>query len=387
MRIGIVCPYSFDTPGGVQFHVRDLAELLIGEGHDVSVLAPADPKQILPSYVTSAGRALPVKYNGSVARLAFGPRVNRITHEWLDQGQFDVVHIHEPFVPSCSLIALHRAQAPIVATFHSAQERSRVLALAEPLTRPGFERISARIAVSQDARRTIVEHFGTDAIVIPNGVFVDRYVDAKPRQEWLGSKASPSIVFLGRVEEPRKGLEVLLQAVPTIIAQHPKARFYVAGAGEFSYQGPGHRSVIPLGAISEQDKAQLLSAADIYVAPQTGGESFGIVLVEAMSAGASIVASNLEAFSAVLDEGRAGRLFNVGDSQDLAHKVLEVLDNSKETQQRRAHAQWWVRRYDWANVANEILEVYRMVSAQHNISLPQTSGVVGRLMGALRRGQ
>src|SRR5699024_3477867 len=112
MKIGIVCPYSFDTPGGVQFHVRDLAEILLAGGHDVSVLAPADPKQALPPYVTSVGRALPVKYNGSVARLAFGPRVTRITQAWLDDGDFDVVHIHEPFVPSCSLIALRRAEVP-----------------------------------------------------------------------------------------------------------------------------------------------------------------------------------------------------------------------------------------------------------------------------------
>src|SRR5690625_797698 len=114
MRIGIVCPYAVETPGGVQFHVRDLAEILRGRGNDVSVLAPADPKQTLPEYVTSVGRALPVRYNGSVARLAFGPRVTRITQGWLTEGDFAVVHIHEPFVPSCSLIALLRAKAPIV---------------------------------------------------------------------------------------------------------------------------------------------------------------------------------------------------------------------------------------------------------------------------------
>src|SRR5690625_2578776 len=231
MRIGIVCPYSFDTPGGVQFHVRDLAEILRNRGHEVSVLAPADPKQDLPEYLTSVGRALPVKYNGSVARLAFGPRVTRITQAWLDEGDFDVVHIHEPFVPSCSLIALRRAKAPIVGTFHSAQERSRVLTLAEPFTRPGFERISARIAVSEDARRTIVEHFDTDAVVIPNGVYVDRYANAAPRPEWQGDPQSPTIVFLGRIEEPRKGLPVLLNAVPEIRRQFPGARFLIAGSG------------------------------------------------------------------------------------------------------------------------------------------------------------
>src|SRR5690625_3516390 len=218
MRVGIVCPYSFDTPGGVQFHVRDLAENLTQRGHHVAVLAPADPTQVLPGYVTSVGRAVPVRYNGSVARLAFGPRVSRITQDWLDEGQFDVVHIHEPFVPSCSLIALRRASAPIVATFHSAQESSRVLSLAEPFIRPGLERISARIAVSQDARRTILEHFDTDAVVIPNGVHVRHYDRAGTSTEWTGTDTAPTIVFLGRVEEPRKGLSVLLGAVEQILA-------------------------------------------------------------------------------------------------------------------------------------------------------------------------
>ncbi len=384
MRIGIVCPYSFDTPGGVQFHVRDLAEILLRQGHEVSVLAPADPKQSLPGYVTSVGRALPVKYNGSVARLAFGPRVSRTTQTWLDDGDFDVVHIHEPFVPSCSLIALRRAEAPIVATFHSAQENSRVLALAEPFTRPGFERISARIAVSPDAQRTIVDHFDTDAVVIPNGVYVDHYTRAPKRPEWQGQPQSPSIVFLGRVEEPRKGLPILLGAVPQVRSQFPGARFFIAGNGTFEYDGPHADAVIPLGSISEAEKASLLASADIYVAPQTGGESFGIVLVEAMSAGASVVASDLNAFRAVLAGGRAGFLFDAGDSADLARRIAEALTDRQEADRRRSHAHGWVRQFDWPNVAAEILEVYRMVSAQGDFLVPDRLGLMDRLKYTLR---
>src|SRR5690625_1544504 len=385
MRIGIVCPYSFDTPGGVQFHVRDLAEILRSRGHEVSVLAPADPKQDLPEYVTSVGRALPVKYNGSVARLAFGPRVTGITQAWLDEGDFDVVHIHEPFVPSCSLIALRRAKAPIVGTFHSAQERSRVLTLAEPFTRPGFERISARIAVSEDARRTIVEHCDTDAVVIPNGVYVDRYANAASRFEWQGDGQSPTIVFLGRIEEPRKGLPVLLNAVPEIRRQFPGARFLIAGSGTLDYDGPDADAVIPLGGISEEDKAGLLASADIYVAPQTGGESFGIVLVEAMSAGANIVASNLRAFEAVLDGGRAGYLFDVGDSEHLAGVVTKVLTDRADARRRKEHARRWVRNYDWPAVATQISEVYAMVTAGPELPMPQPPSIARRLMGSLRR--
>src|SRR5699024_4616210 len=155
---------------GVQFHVRDLAEHLRSAGHHAAVLAPAEEETPIPEYMTSVGGAIPVRYNGSVARLSFGPSVAARTGRWLEDGNFDVVHIHEPFAPSVGMIAMRRAECPVVATFHSAQERSRALQAAYPLVRPGLERISARIAVSAAARRTVVEHLGGDALVIPNGV-------------------------------------------------------------------------------------------------------------------------------------------------------------------------------------------------------------------------
>lgn len=364
MRIGIVCPYSFDAPGGVQFHVRDLAESLRNRGHIVSVLAPAEPHTPVPDYLTSVGGAIPIRYNGSVARLAYGPKVSLRTQAWLEDGQFDVVHIHEPFVPSCSLIALRRATAPIVATFHSAQERSTVLTLAEPFTRPGFERISARIAVSADARRTIMEHFNSDAVVIPNGVEVHRFQDASPNPDWQGTPNAPTIAFLGRLNEPRKGLAVLLGAVPAIRAAYPGARFLIAGGGHLGYEGPHREAITALGEVSEGDKARLLASVDVYVAPQTGGESFGIVLVEAMSAGASVVASALSSFRAVLDEDRAGYLFQVGDSADLARTVIKALTDAEHSAHKREYARTWVQRFDWSNVTSQIFEVYEMVAGQ-----------------------
>lgn len=390
MRVGIVSPYSFDTPGGVQFHIRDLAEALLEHGHHVAVLAPADPQHTHPDYLTSVGRALPVRFNGSVARLAFGPKVSRITQDWLTNGEFDVVHIHEPFVPSCSLIALRHAKVPIVGTFHSAQERSRVLTLAQPFTRPGFERLNARIAVSEEARKTILEHFDTDAVVIPNGVYVDRYTQAQPHPDWespdqQSTGQAPTIVFLGRLEEPRKGLDVLLGAVPAVRKRFPGARFLIAGGGSLDYQGEHAESVIPLGPVSEEDKARLLASADIYVAPQTGGESFGIVLVEAMAAGASVVASDLGAFSAVLDGGRAGYLFEVGSPADLARAVEESLTNVAETMRRREHARQWVRHFDWATVVAAVLEVYAMVTETPEITLPPAPGLLGRLVPSVRK--
>ena len=157
MRIGIVCPYSWDVPGGVQSHVRDLAEALIEIGHEVSVISPADDDTPLPPYVVGAGRAVPVPYNGSVARLSFGfLSVNRV-RRWLSQGAFDVLHVHEPGIPSLSLLACWVASGPIVATVHTAIPRSRVLVVTYPVLRTALEKINGRIAVSEAARTTLVE--------------------------------------------------------------------------------------------------------------------------------------------------------------------------------------------------------------------------------------
>ena len=182
MRIGIVCPYSFDLPGGVQFHVRDLAEILIERGHSVSVLAPADNDTHVPPYLVSAGRAVPVHYNGSVARLTFGPIAATKVNRWLDRGRFDIVHLHEPITPSIGMLTMWAAEGPLVATFHSSMLRSRGLQAAYPILRMSLEKVVGRIAVSEDARRTVTTHLGGDAVVIPNGVYVDRFDRAEPRR-------------------------------------------------------------------------------------------------------------------------------------------------------------------------------------------------------------
>src|SRR5690625_87049 len=380
MRIGLVCPYSVDVPGGVQFHVRDLAEKLLEFGDEVQVLAPADEETEVPEYVTSTGRALPVRYNGSVARLSFGPVVAARTQRWLEAGDFDVVHIHEPLPPSVGLIALHMAEAPVVATFHSAQTRSRALQVAYPLVRPGLERIRARIAVSEDARRTVVDHVGGDAVIIPNGVYTARFARARGSQEWIGTSERPTIAFLGRLDEPRKGLHVLAGAVGAVLERYPGARFLIAGRGDAAearaHLGVYGDSVEFLGALEERDKAALLSSVDIYVAPQTGGESFGIVLVEAISAGALVVASDLPAFRRVLDGDEGGYLFRTGDAQHLAEVITTALSDPEGARSRREYATQVAQRYDWNVVAAQIRDVYTMVTEAEAVdSRPALSGV------------
>jgi len=366
MKLGLVCPYSFDVPGGVQFHIRDLAGELIDRGHQVSVLAPAEDTTPVADHVVPAGRSVPIHYNGSVARLSFGPISAGRTRRWLSEGGFDLIHIHEPITPSLGMLALIYAAVPVVATFHSSQVRSRAMRVAFPLVRAALEKIGAAIAVSEDARRTVVDHLGTDAVIIPNGVNVAHFQgQVDPR--WQPTATSPVVLFLGRIDEPRKGLQVLLEAAPQVIARFPEVRFVVAGNGDAAAHQArlGHlgQNFQWVGPVSETDKVALLNSCSAYVAPQTGGESFGIVLVEAMSAGAAVVASDLGAFSRVVDAGQLGRLFEVGNSQSLAQALIDtvVQDQATAAQVERARQAAW--RYDWSVVTERILAVYDMALA------------------------
>ncbi len=394
LRVGIVCPYSFDVPGGVQFHVRDLAESLIGRGHEVSVLAPAADDTPVPEYLVAAGRAVPVHYNGSVARLTFGPVTAGRVRRWLAAGRFDVLHLHEPVTPSLGMLALWIADGPVVATFHTSLVRSRPLQVAYPLVRQSLEKISLRIAVSEDARRTLVEHLGGDAVVIPNGVWVDAFARAGTDPRWTGTPEAPTIAFLGRLDEPRKGLAVLLGALPAVLDEVPGARVLVAGRGETGQEqardvlGDRAGAVEFLGGVSEEDKARLLASADVYVAPQTGGESFGIVLVEAMSAGASVVASDLGAFTRVLDGGDAGVLFRTGDSADLGATLLRVLRDPTLRARVSARASQVVGRYDWSAVTDQVLAVYELAVAGRDAPVGEDpSSLRGARLLEMRRGR
>ena len=364
LRIGIVCPYSFEVPGGVQRHVHDLAETLIALGHEVSVLAPADDDVPLPSYVVNGGRAVPVRYNGSVARLSFGPMSAARVRRWVVGGDFDVIHVHEPFTPSLSLLAvLSTRDEPVVATFHTAMTRSRAMHAVSGVLQLVLERITARIAVSALARKVQVEHLGGDAWVIPNGVAVQRFAKASPLPGWPGQGGA--IGFIGRFTEPRKGFGLLLEAFVSLVQRRPGLRLLVAGPGdpdEVLEHVPADvaRQITFLGLVSEEDKARMLRSVDVYVAPNTGGESFGMILTEAMAAGTPVVASDLDAFRRVLDGGHAGRLFPVEDVPALAAAIGSLLDSPADRAAVAGRAGEVVAGYDWPVVAARVLEVYRL---------------------------
>jgi len=400
VRIGIACPYTWDVPGGVQAHVRDLADNLLARGHDVSVLSPVDdPERAdLPPYVVPAGRAVPVPYNGSVARLVFGPLSMARTRRWLRDGGFDVLHVHEPTVPSVSMLACFAASGPIVATFHTATARSRALQVFGTALQPALEKVTGRIAVSPAARRVVVEHLGGDAVLIPNGVDVARFEGAQPLP---GRGARPTVVFLGRIDEPRKGLAVLLEALPELVELVPDVQLLVAGPGDagdvVAAIPPSLRDRVELlGLVTEADKPRVFATGDVYCAPNTHGESFGIVLVEAMAAGTPVVASDLEAFRRVLQEGQAGVLVPVRDPGALAAGLGALLHDPERRQRLAAAGRQAVRAYDWTTVTRQVVEVYETVAAAAPVAvdlsleaaLPagdEDDDDAGRLVTTLRR--
>ncbi|WP_297009138.1 glycosyltransferase family 4 protein [uncultured Corynebacterium sp.] len=380
MKIGMVCPYSFDEPGGVQVHAIELCEELRRRGHEVSLIGPGSEDADVPDFVEVGTGVVSIPYNGSVARLAFGPRTWRHLRRWIGEHDFDLVHIHEPNSPSYSMITLAQANGPLVATYHASASESKVLRVFLPVLRPFLEKIHAGIAVSEEARRWQVEMLSGDPVLIPNGVDTANYRRAAPLPGLATDR--PRLMFLGRFEETRKGFPLLLRALPAILAEVPDLEVVVAGGGDVSelhqmlrrariswVDGVGDAgdvtaerpSVRILGRVSDGDKAAALAASDVYVAPNTGGESFGIVLVEAMAAGAAVIASDIPAFAAVTDHGRAGRLFANGSARDLARVAVELLTDDAGRRDLVARGDERSRDFDWETVTTRVEQVYETV--------------------------
>ena len=383
LRIGLVCPYSWDFPGGVQNHVRDLAEFLISNGHYVEVLAPATESEDLPDYVVSAGRAISIPYNGAVARVLFGVGANSRVRSWINDGDFDLLHLHEPAIPSLSLLACWAGEGAMVGTFHAAAKYQKAIFAIGPILEPVIEKLSARIAVSESARLTLTAHLETDAIVIPNGIYADNYRDGSSRAQWQGN----TVGFLGRFEEDRKGLPVLLDALPIISRFIPDIRVLIAGPGDseevLTKVDPQLRHRVEfLGKISEEDKADFLASVSLYIAPNTGGESFGIILAEAMAGGAAVVASDIPAFADVLGHGQYGALFESENSENLAKVIIDLLRDETKRKELAAAGKVHAQRFDWGQVGEEIFEVYElaMVSGQ-KVSLTSENRSWTRLLG------
>lgn len=366
IRIGMVCPYGWDTPGGVQSHMRDLAEYLSGEGHFVSILAPiSDDAVSFEDYVVNAGKPISIPVNGSVARVLFGPLASSRAKQWIASGDFDLLHLHEPAIPSLSLLACSAAEGPLVGTFHVSTPKKKAIYAIGPILEPIVEKLTARIAVSELARSTLKDHFDTDAVVIPNGIDGQKYANAPITKEFSGPN---TVGFMGRFEEPRKGLQVLIDSLAIVARFVPDVKYLIAGPGDsdefVKNLNPQLQNRITfLGRLSDRQKESFLKSVEIYVAPNTGGESFGIILTEALSAGTAVVASDIPAFKAVLENGEVGALFRNEDSSDLAKVIVALLRDDARREKLATNGKLSAQKYDWQVVAEQIESVYEMAIA------------------------
>ena len=366
LRIVQVSPYSWDVPGGVQVHVRELSAHLRQLGHEVYILAPGRQRGRRDGALI-VGRAVPVRGNGSVARISFGPQVAMAVGRALREIAPDIIHVHEPLVPSVSMHAVLQANAPVVATFHSNVGRERTSSiwfrLAVPMIRPVWNKLARRIAVSEAARHSVCSRMGDGNLaIVPNGVDVGRFANAAPAQLPPGRH----LLFVGRLEE-RKGFPIAVDAFAQLARAYTDLRFLVIGDG--SERGAVDRldadvlaRVDMLGRVDDDRLASYLKAADVYIGPATGGESFGIVLAEAMAAGKPIVASDIDGYRDVARDGLEALLVAPGDARALVTAVREVLDDPRlarslgEAGARRAHD------FDWDTVSQRVLDVYNDVA-------------------------
>ncbi|MEJ7764984.1 MAG: glycosyltransferase family 4 protein [Acidimicrobiales bacterium] len=352
MRIAQVSPYSLTLPGGVQTQVLGLGRALRKLGHDVRVLGPCDGPPPGPG-VVPLGSSIPLAANGSVAPIAPDvPAVLRTVRALRDEG-FDIVHIHEPLVPGPSATALVVADVPIVATFHRAG-RSNAYSALMPVTRWAVRRVAIRCAVSEDAMRTAEQALGGTYQLVSNGIEVDRFAKAEPTP----TGGHPTIFFLGR-HEPRKGLEVLLHATATL---GPDVRLWVAGEGPqtaaLHERVSGDPRIEWLGRVTDSEVAARLAAADVFCAPSLGGESFGVVLLEAMAARTPIVASDLPGYRRVVRPGLDALLVPPGDVDALAGALRAVLtDSVLRTRMADACAEQ-AEKFSMDSVAQRYLELY-----------------------------
>jgi phosphatidyl-myo-inositol alpha-mannosyltransferase len=357
VRVALVCPYAWDEPGGVQVHVRELGLRLAGRGHHVIVLAPSVRPPAEP-WVLRVGGPIRLPYGQTRAPISPWPSTRwRVRHELTRFGP-DVVHLHEPFAPSASAFAL-TAEAPLVATFHSGVDRSRAYDAAAPALRRAARRIGVRIAVSERAAQVAHRRLGGAYRVIPNGIAVERFLAAVPADLGPGTK----VAFVGRLHR-RKGFPTAVEAFGALAAGRPDLRMVVVGDGvdraALDQLDPATRArVVHLGTRPNADLPSILAACDAFMAPNTGGESFGLVLLEAMASSVPVVASDIPGFDEIVTDGLDGLLVPPGDADALASGIARLLDDPALAARLVASGRSRAAQFDWSIVAERVEEAYR----------------------------
>ncbi|MGD0834674.1 MAG: glycosyltransferase family 4 protein [Candidatus Dormibacteria bacterium] len=382
MRICLVSPYDFVHPGGVTEHVRHLAEELRHRGHEVTILAPSSSvpdDHGIPGYVR-IGRSVPVRSNGSVARLALSFHLVRRVRSLLSKSDFDVVHYHEPLVPGLPLTTLRFHRGVNVATFHASARRNLGYYYGRAVLRRYFNRLHACICVSEAAREFIARYFEGDFTIVPNGIDGTRFNPGLPAVPELRTEGKATILFVGRMEQ-RKGLPVLLDAYARLRRERADCRLVIVGDGPMRWayeqqcEAKGVPDVAFLGHVSATVLPRVYASSDIFCTPASGGESFGIVLLEAMASGVPVLASAIPGFAQVVEAGSDGRLVPPRQPEAWCREIAALLDDPELRRRMGRNGIAKARRYDWSVVVDSILDVYALAQQRSEAHLVAASTV------------
>jgi phosphatidylinositol alpha-mannosyltransferase len=366
LKIGIVAPYDLSQPGGVNVQIRQQARVLRERGHQVLVCGPASQRERLYEGERGVGGAIALNIGGTVSAMGLNPGRLREVRRLLATERFDVLHVHEPLTPVLPWLFVLSARCPLVATFHVYRERPHPFyRVFWPLLRLLIRRVDHRIAVSRAALSTVQPFFPGEYALLPNGIDVARFAAPAPRPAVFDGK--PSVLFLGRLEE-RKGLPHLIRAMPTVQTAAPGTALIVAGDGPDradceALAGALGVEATFVGPVADADKAAYFQAADVYCSPATGGESFGVVLLEAMAAGTPVVASAIDGYAGVLGPAGAGLLTPPTDAEALGNAIVRVLREDGLKEQLGAGARGAALQYDWSVLAGRLEDIYARVIA------------------------
>jgi phosphatidylinositol alpha-mannosyltransferase len=370
VKIGLVSPYDYSFPGGVINHIAYLAHYLIKSGHKVKIIAPCTKNgaHYFEEEVTPVGRPLPIPYAGAVARVPISPWLPTQVGEILAQEKFDILHLHEPFAPMVSLSALLKSDSINVGTFHACHNKPRIYWLGKPIFQRWLTRLSGKIAVSKPALEHVSRHLPGEYCIIPNGIDTEHFCPNGPRREEFAD-GKTNILFVGRLER-RKGLAYLLNACATIKRSSPKFRLIVVGPGtvlRLRYKKLVEEmsltdNVVFTGFISSAELPSYYRSADIFCAPATGGESFGIVLLEAMACGKPVVATNIQGYASVLADGEEGLLVPPRDEKSLAKALLSLLHNKSLRLSMGGKGLIKAEKYSWQNITQQVVNYYKSCS-------------------------
>ena len=373
MKIAQVSPYDYPYAGGVQEHIHHLSEHFQAMGHQVQILAASssDGDDLQSNVIKVSDTILPVPFSGSIVRISISPRVYWRVKRILEEGQFDIIHLHEPIVPLLPLIVLRHAKAVTAGTFHAYRDSHTAYDWGKPAIQPFIDRLDGKIVVSQAARSTVARYFRGEYVVIPNGVEYGRFADDTISSIAEFDDGRPNVLFVGRLEK-RKGFKYLLQAFRFIKAAVPDARLLVVGKYDaeelepFEWYVKHHdlRGVHFVGYVSGDELPRYYHTATVCCVPSTGFESFGIVLLEAMAAGTPVVASDIPGYREVLTHGKEGLSVTPGDVDELASATIALLNDPDRRRRMACEGQKTARQYRWEVVAKRVYEHYELLLAE-----------------------